>query len=596
MDLAVRKARQAFDDGRWAKMAPADRKEVLIRLVKLMTRNRRELAVMESIESGKPIRDCDSIDVPEAIDTIKWHAELIDKVYDKSAPVGDDAMAIIVREPVGVVGAVLPWNFPLLIAAWKIGPALAAGNSVVLKPSKQTSLTALRLAELAMEAGLPDGVLNVVTGTGSGVGEPIATHMDIDMVTFTGSTETGRQFLRYSADSNLKKVTLECGGKNPFVVLEGAEDLDMVAEHFVTGAFWNMGENCSASSRLIVHRAVRDELLDRVLARAADWRTGDPLDPVNQLGPLVDEPHHRKVCSYLRAGADEGAGVLLGGRSLGGLYVEPTIFDVNDSDSVLIREEIFGPVAAVTTVTSNEAAVRMANNTPYGLAASVFSGNMREALRGARISGRAPSPSTATARVTSPPRSAVTSSPGSAAGTTPCTPTSSTPNSRPSGSTSATGYWKSRSTDRGRGHGFSRGRIHRLVGWSVHSCIPSPSGGSRYVSGRASRLCITRAWLLLLLTSGGLQCLGVSAPWALSRNEETRAGRDGLEISTSATNGAVPRTPRPAGREDADGDRGRSGDGDVVAHAGGCADRSSGAAHRTEVVRAVSQIGAAHLA
>ena len=384
VDLAVRKARQAFDDGRWAKLAPADRKEVLIRLCKLMTRNRRELAVMESIESGKPIRDCDSIDVPEAIDTIKWHAELIDKVYDKSAPVGDDAMALIVREPVGVVGAVLPWNFPLLIAAWKIGPALAAGNSVVLKPSKQTSLTALRLAELAMEAGVPDGVLNVVTGTGPGVGEPLGRHMDVDMVTFTGSTETGRRFLRYSADSNLKKVTLECGGKNPFVVLEGAEDLDMVAEHFVTGAFWNMGENCSASSRLIVHEGVRDELLDRVLARAADWRTGDPLDPVNQLGPLVDEPHHTKVCSYLRAGVDEGAGVLLGGRSLGGLYVEPTIFDVNDTDSVLITEEIFGPVAAVTTVTSNEAAIGMANNTPYGLAASVFSANMREALRGAR--------------------------------------------------------------------------------------------------------------------------------------------------------------------------------------------------------------------
>ena len=384
VNLAVRKARQAFEDGRWSKMAPAARKEVLIRLCKLMTRNRRELAVMESIESGKPIRDCDSIDVPEAIETIKWHAELIDKVYDKSAPAGDDAMAIIVREPVGVVGAVIAWNFPLLIAAWKIGPALAAGNSVILKPSEQTSLTALRLAELAMEAGLPDGVLNVVTGTGPEVGAPLGRHMDVDMVTFTGSTEIGRRFLRYSADSNLKKVTLECGGKNPFVVLEGAEDLDMVAEHFVTGAFWNMGENCSASSRLIIHEAVRDELLDRVLARAADWRTGDPLDPVNRLGPLVDESHHRKVCSYLRAGSGEAVETLLGGRPLGGLYVEPTIFDVTGADSVLAKDEIFGPVAAVTTVAGNETAIRMANDTPYGLAASVFSGNLREALRAAR--------------------------------------------------------------------------------------------------------------------------------------------------------------------------------------------------------------------
>ncbi|MEM9776000.1 MAG: aldehyde dehydrogenase family protein, partial [Chloroflexota bacterium] len=246
VDFAVEKARQAFEDGRWSKLHPADRKEVLIKFCKLIKRNRRELAVMESLDSGKPIADCEQIDIPETIHTIKWHAELIDKIYDQTAPVGDDALAIIVREPVGVVGAVLPWNFPMLMVAWKIGPALAAGNSVVLKPAEQTSMTALRMAELAHEAGVQAGVFNVVCGMGPDVGEPLGKHMDVDMVSFTGSTETGRRFLRYAADSNLKNVVLECGGKNPFVVLDDAEDLDLIAGHLVNGAFWNMGENCSA--------------------------------------------------------------------------------------------------------------------------------------------------------------------------------------------------------------------------------------------------------------------------------------------------------------------------------------------------------------
>ena len=384
VDFAVRKAREAFDDGRWSKRAPSERKEVLIRLCKLMTRHHHELAVMESLDSGKPIRDCETVDVPEAIEAIKWHAELIDKLYDLSAPVGDDAMAIIVKEPIGVVAAVIPWNFPLLLVAWKIGPALAAGNSVIVKPAEQTSLTALRIAELAMEAGLPAGVLNVVTGTGEAAGEPLGRHMDVDMVSFTGSTETGRRFLRYSADSNIKKIALECGGKNPFVVLEGAENLDIVAEHFVTGAFWNMGENCSASSRLIVHQAVKDDLIDLILARVAELRIGDPLDPVIQMGPMVDQTHYSKVCSYLTIGKEEGATFLYGGQPLDGLYVEPTVLELPSTDSVLARDEIFGPVASVATVTSSESAIQLANDTQYGLAASIFSSNLREALRGAR--------------------------------------------------------------------------------------------------------------------------------------------------------------------------------------------------------------------
>ena len=235
VDLAVTKAREAFDQGRWSKMDPDARKEVMIRLCKLITRNRRELAVMESVESGKPILDCETIDLPETIHCIKWHAEAADKIYDKTAPTGDGAIGMIVREPVGVVAAILPWNFPLMMLAWKIGPALAVGCSVIVKPAEQTSLTALRVAELAHEAGIPRGVLQVLPGDGPSVGEPLGRHMDVDMVSFTGSTETGRRFLHYAADSNLKKVVLECGGKNPAVVFDDAQNLDHVAEHVVNG-------------------------------------------------------------------------------------------------------------------------------------------------------------------------------------------------------------------------------------------------------------------------------------------------------------------------------------------------------------------------
>ena len=305
VDFAAGKAREAFDDGRWRCLHPAERKEVLIRLAKLIRRNRHELAVLESLDSGKPVRDCATIDIPETITTLIWHAEAVDKLYDQTAPVGEDAVAMVVREPIGVVGAVLPWNFPLLMLAWKIGPALAAGCSMVVKPAEQTSLSALRVAELAMEAGVPRGVLNIITGTGPDAGAPIGLHPGIDMVSFTGSTETGRRFLRYAADSNLKKVVLECGGKNPAIVMDDAENLDLVAEHLVNGAFWNMGENCSATSRLIVHEDVREALMPKILARVRDWRMGDPLDPSNHLGSLIDDDHCAKVSGYL---AEAGKG------------------------------------------------------------------------------------------------------------------------------------------------------------------------------------------------------------------------------------------------------------------------------------------------
>ena len=379
VDFAVRKAREAFDDGRWSRLHPAERKQILIRLAKLMRRNRHELAVMESIDSGKPIRDIETIDLPETINCLIWHAEAVDKIYDQTAPVGEDAVAMVVREPVGVVGCVLPWNFPMLMMAWKIGPALAAGNSVVLKPAEQTSLTALRIAELAFEAGLPRGVLNVVTGMGPEVGEPMGRHVDIDMLSFTGSTETGRRFLNYSAESNLKKIVLECGGKNPAVVLEDAEDLDLVAEHVVNGAFWNMGENCSASSRLIVHEAVKKELMKRIVARARNWKTGDPLDPRHHLGALVDREHFSKVSSYLNEGK-----AVVGGDTVEGRYVLPTVIDGVKPGDKLAREEVFGPLLAVITVRSTEEAIAIANDTDYGLAASVFSASGKRALRAAR--------------------------------------------------------------------------------------------------------------------------------------------------------------------------------------------------------------------
>lgn len=379
VDFAVEKARDAFEDGRWSRLHPGERKAVLIKLAKLIKRNARELAVMESLDSGKTIYDCETVDLPETIHCLTWHAELIDKIYDQVAPASDNHIAMIVREPVGVVGLVLPWNFPLLMLAWKIGPALAAGCSVIVKPALETSLTALRVAELAMEAGVPAGVFNVVPGGGAEVGEPIGRHMDIDAVSFTGSTATGRRFLTYAGESNMKEVTLEMGGKNPAVVLDDAENLDRVAAHIVNGAFWNMGENCSAASRLIVQNGIKNALIDRIIAHAREWPMGDPLNPENRVGALVSKAHFDKVCSYL----DKGAKVLLGGKAEDG-FVEPTIIEVSDREAKQVREEIFGPVLSVLTVNSFDEAIALANDTQYGLAASIFTANVKRALRGAR--------------------------------------------------------------------------------------------------------------------------------------------------------------------------------------------------------------------
>lgn len=381
VDYAVEKARDAFEDGRWRQLTPGERKTALLKFAKLLEENRHELAVMESLDSGKPVRECQTVDVPDTIHTIRWHAELIDKLYDNTNSVGPNALAMVVREPIGVVACVLPWNFPLLMLAWKIAPALAAGCSVIVKPAQETTLTTLRVAELAVEAGIPAGVFNVVTGSGRDVGEPLGLHMDVDMVAFTGSTPTGRRFLHYSADSNLKKVVLECGGKNPAVVLQDAEDLDLVAEQVVNGAFWNMGENCSASSRLIVHASIKDELLKRIGAYMREWKTGDPLDPENRIGALVSKSHYEKVRSFLDDVKTENLTIAHGGETRDGIFIEPTVVEGVTPSSRLFKEEIFGPILSVTTFESLAEAVTLANDTNYGLTASVYTGSLRNAVR-----------------------------------------------------------------------------------------------------------------------------------------------------------------------------------------------------------------------
>ena len=385
--LAVEKARRAFEKGVWSRAHPTERKTVIRRLARLIERFTHELAVLESLESGKPIYDVETIDIPEAIHCLEWHAEAADKIYGQTSPSGDDVVSLIVRQPLGVVACVLPWNFPILMLAWKLGPALATGNSVIVKPAEQTNMTALRIAELAHEAGLPEGVLQIVTGPGEVTGRELGMHPDIDMVAFTGSTDVGRKFLEYSAKSNLKRIVLECGGKNPCIVLDDAECLDVVARHATQAVFWNMGENCSSNSRLIVHEKVKPQLIDQILVKLRDWPLGDPLDPANRLGAIVSKEQFDTIMGYISKGKAEGAKVIAGGNAhpLGkGYFIEPTIFDNVTAGMTIAREEIFGPVLSIISVASPDEAVRVANDTSYGLAASIFTANLGRAHRMAR--------------------------------------------------------------------------------------------------------------------------------------------------------------------------------------------------------------------
>ncbi|MDR5782252.1 aldehyde dehydrogenase [Caballeronia sp. LZ065] len=383
VDRAVMAAREAFESGIWSKAAPSHRKAVLQRLAQLIDDNAEELALLEALEAGKPISECMGLDIPESAACIRWHAEATDKRYDALSPSGASVVSMITREPIGVVGAVLPWNFPALMLAWKIGPALSVGNSVIVKPAEQTSLSTLRIADLALEAGLPSGVLSVVTGLGESAGQAIGCHDDIDLVAFTGSTETGKRFLRYSADTNLKRVVLECGGKNPQVVLPDVANLDAVAEQAVAAAFWNMGENCSAGSRIIVHASHKEALLHKMQAVLEGWKTGDPLDPEVKLGSLIEEAHYRKVLGHIEKARAEGARVVCGGQATlaesGGWFVEPTIIDQVTPEMSIARDEVFGPVVCFIEYADVDEAVRIANDTCYGLAASLWTDNVNHA-------------------------------------------------------------------------------------------------------------------------------------------------------------------------------------------------------------------------
>lgn len=388
VNAAVIAARRTFNEGVWAKRPPAERKRVMLKLADLIEANLAELALLDCLDAGKPITDCMTMDLPDTVHCFRWHAEAIDKEYERVAPTGPDNVALIVREPLGVIAAIIPWNFPIQMAAWKLGPILATGNSVVVKPARQTSLSVLRLAELAAEADIPDGVLNVVPGNGALIGAALCRHMDVDAVAFTGSTEVGRQLLRYSSESNLKRVLLELGGKNPQVVLQDPPDVDYVARQVLNCAFWNMGENCSSGSRLIVHRKLKDKLLAKLIEVSRDWIVGDPLDPATKIGPMIEQSHMKKVLDYIASGKSEGARLALGGKRIlektGGFFVEATIFDDVRPQMRIAREEIFGPVLSVFTFNTEAEAIALANDTPYGLTASLYTQNTSTAHRVAR--------------------------------------------------------------------------------------------------------------------------------------------------------------------------------------------------------------------
>jgi len=388
IDLAVRSGRRAFDDGRWSRLAPGDRKAVLLRLADLIDAHVEELALTDALDGGKLIGDTLGVDVPGSAAIFRWYAEAVDKVYGEVAPVGGSALATITREPLGVVGAVIPWNYPLEMAVWKLAPALAAGNSVVLKPAEETPLSALRLAELAAEAGLPDGVLNVVPGLGPEAGRALGLHPDVDAIAFTGSTEVGKLFQTYAGQSNMKQVWLECGGKSANLVFDDVADLDAAADLAVFGFLACSGQVCSANTRLLVHRRIHDDFVERVIARARAKAVGDPLDDATTMGPLVSAKQLERVQGYVEAGRSE-ATLAAGGARLrpetGGFFQEPAIFVDVPPTATVWREEIFGPVLAVTPFDTEDEAIALANASPYGLAASLWTDDLRRAHR---VAGR----------------------------------------------------------------------------------------------------------------------------------------------------------------------------------------------------------------
>jgi gamma-glutamyl-gamma-aminobutyraldehyde dehydrogenase/4-guanidinobutyraldehyde dehydrogenase/NAD-dependent aldehyde dehydrogenase len=388
VDRAVKAARRAFNSGVWSAAPPRERRSVLLRLADAMQARLEDLALLESVDAGKPIGDALRVDVPSAITCLRFYAEAIDKAYGEIAPTPRDALALIDREPLGVVGAVVPWNYPLIISAWKLAPALATGNSVVLKPAEQSPLSALLLAELAAEAGLPEGVLNVVPGFGEEAGQALGRHPDVDKIAFTGSVEVGRRFLVYAGESNGKQVSLELGGKSAQVVLADAPDLDAAASAIAWSIFYNAGQTCHAGSRLVAERSIRDELVERVVAVSRDLEPGDPLDPTTTVGSLIGDEALERVLGHVDRARADGAQVRSGGERVhpvpGGAYLQPTVLEDVAEEMDVAREEIFGPVLAVQVAENAEEAVRLANATDFGLAASVWTRDVTTAGRIAR--------------------------------------------------------------------------------------------------------------------------------------------------------------------------------------------------------------------
>lgn len=382
-DRAVANARATFNAGAWARRAPGERKAVMLRFAELVRAHSEELALLETLDMGKPITDSLNIDMPNCVTSLAWSGEAIDKLYDEVAPTPHNQLGLVTREAVGVVAAIVPWNFPLLMACWKLGPALASGNSVVLKPSEKSPLTAIRVAQLAVDAGIPRGVLNVLPGHGHTVGKALGLHMDVDTLVFTGSSKIAKQLMIYAGESNMKRVWLEAGGKSPNIVFADAPDLHAAAKAAASAIAYNQGEVCTAGSRLLVERSLKPRFLPMVIEALSGWKTGNPLDPATKVGAIVDGQQMETVMAYIAAGCDSGAQLVVGGNRVlqesGGTYVEPTIFDGVNNAMRIAQEEIFGPVMAVITFDTAEEAVQIANDTAYGLAAAVWSADLSKA-------------------------------------------------------------------------------------------------------------------------------------------------------------------------------------------------------------------------
>ncbi|MDH5915536.1 aldehyde dehydrogenase [Vibrio splendidus] len=385
VELAVTCARQAFLSGEWSNSAPSYRKAVLSQFATLIDQHREELALLETLDTGKPISHSVSTDIPGAASALRWYAEAIDKVYGEVAPTEQDVHAFVSHQAIGVVAAVVPWNFPLWLACWKLGPSLAAGNSVILKPSEKSSLTAIYIGQLANQAGLPRGVFQVVTGFGHEAGDALAKHHDVDCIAFTGSTRIAGQLMVRSGETNLKRVFAEAGGKNANIVFEDCEDLDRAAAETAGGCFYNQGEVCVAATRLLVHESIKDRFVDKVISAAQSFMPKDPMDTSSSMGSLIDQGHKSKVLEYIELGQAEGAVLRCGGDVEGkGAFVEPTILDNVDNKMRVAQEEIFGPVLCVISFKDEAEAVAIANDSKYGLGAALWSDNINRVHRVAK--------------------------------------------------------------------------------------------------------------------------------------------------------------------------------------------------------------------